>query len=520
MSRLYPIGIQNFEKIRKEGYCYVDKTELIYKLVKTGQYYFLSRPRRFGKSLLISTLESYFHGKSELFEGLAIEKLENEWKRHPVLHLDLNTQKYDNTEKLNNVLNNALCKWEKVYGREESETDLPLRFQGIIERASKMTGQNVVILIDEYDKPMLQAIGNGELMDSFRNTLKAFYAALKSCDRYIRFAILTGVTRFSKVSVFSDLNNLMDISMDDRFANICGITESELYMNFSDDIAMLAEKYNTAESEIKIKLKELYDGYHFTEACEDLYNPFSLLNTFARAKFGNYWFDSGTPTFLVELLKQSRYDLHDLSGVYSSSESLGNIDTMYTNPVPVMFQSGYLTIKGYDSEFDMYELGFPNREVEEGFTKYLFPYYASLRNGNSAFEISNFVKDVRNGETESFMNRLKSFFSDTPYVLVRDLELHYQNVLFIVFKLLGFYTLVEYQTSNGRIDMVVKTDDYIYVMEFKLEGSAEDAINQINERNYVLPFRSDKRTVYKIGVNFSNKTRNIEKWIVERVGVV
>ena len=515
MSKIYPVGIQSFEEIREGGYCYVDKTDLIYQLVKTGKYYFLSRPRRFGKSLLISTLEAYFLGKKELFKGLAMEGLEKDWTTHPVLHLDLNTQKYDTPEALNNVLEENLNYWESLYGASESEIGVARRFNGIIRRAAEKAGQKVVVLVDEYDKPMLQAIGNEPLLTDYRNTLKAFYGALKSNDKYLRFALLTGVTKFSKVSVFSDLNNLMDISLSNRFANICGITENELHRDLEEDIRLLAEANGMNETEARQTLKEWYDGYHFAENTEDIYNPFSLLNTLAEMKFGSYWFETGTPTFLVELLQRSKYDLHRLTEEMATADSLGGIDTMETNPVPILYQSGYLTIKGFDKEFRTYELGLPNKEVEEGFTKFLLPNYASLSSGNPSFEISSFVREVRGGNIDAFMRRLQSFFADTPYELARDLERHYQNVLFIVFKLLGFYTRAEYRTSNGRIDMVVKTDRYIYVMEFKLDGTAEEAIRQINEKGYAAPFTSDGRTLYKIGVNFSNAIRGIERWIVE-----
>ena len=515
MNRIYPVGIQNFEEIRKGNYSYIDKTALVYKLVQSGKYYFLSRPRRFGKSLLLSTLESYFRGKKELFKGLAIEKLEKEWKEYPVLHLDLNTKKYEYSSSINEILNQHLEKWEAQYGDEKKDRSPEERFSYIIEKISKVTGQNVVILIDEYDKPMLQAIGNEDLLTEYRNTLKAFYGTLKSCDRYIKFALLTGVTKFSKISVFSDLNNLMDISMSDRFATICGITENELHCNFKEDIIELGQKNGMTEDETKASLKAMYDGYHFVENSEDIYNPFSILNTFAEMKFGSYWFETGTPTFLVELLQQSRYDLHRFTDEMASADSLGGIDTMSTNPVPILYQSGYLTIKGYDKEFQVYYLGFPNKEVEEGFTKFLLPRYASLETGNPSFEIMSFVKDIRQGNAEAFLKRLQSFFADTPYELARDLELHYQNVLFIVFKLLGFYTQAEYHTSNGRIDMVVKTDKYIYVMEFKLDGTAEEALQQIHDKGYVVPFASDTRKLYKIGVNFSKEIRGIEKWIIE-----
>lgn len=513
--RKYPVGIQNFEKLRRDGYCYVDKTELIYRLASDGGYYFLSRPRRFGKSLLISTLEAYFEGKKELFEGLAIEKLEKEWTVSPVLHLDLNARKYDTPEALVAIINQHLEVWEALYGNEKKDRAPEERFAYIIEKAYRATGHTVAVLIDEYDKPLLQAIGNEPLQQEYRNTLKAFYGVLKSCDRYIRFAMLTGVTKFGKVSVFSDLNNLMDISLSPRFANICGITQKELQEDFAEDIRMLAQANDMTEEQAAMELKQWYDGYHFTEKGDDIYNPFSLLNTFAELKFGSYWFETGTPTFLVELLKMNRYNLSRLTSEVAMAESLSGIDTLEENPVPILYQSGYLTIKGYDREFQSYILGFPNNEVEEGFTKFLLPRYATIPSGNPAFELMSFVKDVRAGKTEDFMKRLQGFFADTPYELARDLELHYQNVMFIVFKLLGFYTQAEYHTSEGRIDLVVKTADYIYVMEFKLDGTAEEAIRQIEEKHYAKPFEADGRKIYRIGVNFSNRLRGIERWIVE-----
>ena len=514
MNRKYPIGIQSFENIRKEGYLYVDKTALIYQLVQTGKYYFLSRPRRFGKSLLLSTLQAYYEGKKELFEGLAMASLEKDWKTYPVLLLDLNAQRYDSVDSLTSILNDTLCEWERLYGTQESETTLSLRFKGVIQRAAEKTGRNVVVLIDEYDKPMLQAIHNKELQSSYRNILKAFYGVLKSKDAYLQFALLTGVTKFSKVSVFSDLNNLMDISMDNRYAAICGITEQELVTDLGEYIRDLSETLQMSYEDLLRELQERYDGYHFVEDSEGLYNPFSLLNTFARKKLGNYWFETGTPTYLVELLKENHYPLEHLTYEQATADTLTGIDTVDSSPIPVLYQSGYLTIKDYDPEFETYTLGFPNKEVEEGFTRFLLPYYAHIRSGSSAFHIVNFVKEVRSGDIDGFMKRLQSFFSDTPYELVRDLELHYQNVLFIIFRLVGFYTQAEYHTSEGRVDLVIRTDQFIYVMEFKLDGTAEEALQQIEEKQYALPFASDSRRLFKVGVNFSNATRNIEKWLV------
>ena len=515
-SKIYPIGIQNFEKIRTDGYFYIDKTALIYQMVKTGSYYFLSRPRRFGKSLLISTLEAYFLGKKELFEGLAMEKLEKDWITYPIFHMDLNTEKYDTRESLDSILNFTLEKWEQQYGTAPSETTFALRFRGLIERAYKQTGQRVVILIDEYDKPMLQAIGNEELQKEFRNTMKAFYSVLKTMDGCIQFAFLTGVTKFGKVSVFSDLNNLDDISMRNQYIDICGVSEKELHDDLEIELHELADIKGVSYHEICDKLREYYDGYHFTHNSIGIYNPFSLLNTFKYKEFGSYWFETGTPTYLVELLKKHHYDLRRMAHEETSISVLNSIDSASDNPIPVIYQSGYLTIKGYDEEFGIYSLGFPNSEVEEGFIKFLLPFYANTNAVESEFEIQKFVREIRIGDYDSFFRRLRSFFADTPYELIRDLELHYQNVLFIVFKLVGFYVKAEYHTSEGRIDLVLQTDKFVYVIEFKLDGTAEDALRQINEKHYALPFEAGgNRRLFKIGVNFNAKMRNIEKWIVE-----
>lgn len=516
VRKKYPIGIQNFEKLRRGGFCYVDKTAQVYELADTGCYYFLSRPRRFGKSLLLSTIEAYFQGKRELFEGLAIESLEKEWNAYPILHLDLNTEKYDTPEALENMLNDALTKWEAEYGACESERSLSLRFQGVIERACAKAGRGVVILVDEYDKPMLQAIGKPELQETYRSTLKAFYGALKSKDGCIRFAMLTGVTKFGKVSVFSDLNNLEDISMHRGFVDICGINEKELLAYFDEDLHEFAASLGKSYDALCAELRESYDGYHFCENTAGIYNPFSLFHALKRMEFGSYWFETGTPTYLVDLLRMHNYNLNELTTEETTAEVLNSIDSMSTDPIPVIYQSGYLTIKGYDSRFGLYRLGFPNREVEEGFVKFLMPFYMSISERKTSFEILNFVREVENGDIDGFMQRLQSLMADTTYEQIqRDHEVHYQNVLFIISKLMGFYVEAEYHTSRGRIDLVLQTDKYVYIMEFKLDGTAEEALRQIKERQYALPFVTDGRRVMLVGVNFSSKTRNVERWLVE-----
>ena len=510
----YPIGIQDFEKLRTNGYSYVDKSRFVYKLATEGEYYFLSRPRRFGKSLFLSTLEAYFQGKKELFEGLAIYDLETEWKKYPIFHIDLNTANFREKDSLYTVLNDYLTTWESKYGTRESEATLALRFKGVIARAAEKEGCGVVILIDEYDKPILQTLRDPELQAEHRAQLKAFYSVLKTQDRYIKFAFLTGVTKFGKVSVFCDLNNLMDISMDHRYISICGMTEKELLTNFKEGINELAEANGDTEEATIAKLKARYDGYHFEENTIGIYNPFSVLNTLSRLRYKDYWFETGTPTFLVDLLKMHNYRLPDMTKERVSDDVINSVDSLSTNPIPVIYQSGYLTIKGYDERFKKYLLGFPNKEVEEGFLNFLLPLYTSAGN-NSPFLVDEFVQDVESGNPERFMQRMKAFFADTSYQVVGNAELYFQNAMYLVFKIMGFYTQVERPTSDGRIDAIIQTPNYIYVIECKLDRTADEAIKQIENNGYAEPFLMDKRKLYKIGVSFSSETRGVAEYKIK-----
>ena len=510
-----PIGIQSFEKLRTEGFRYIDKSHLVYKLAQSGCYYFLSRPRRFGKSLFLSTLEAYFLGKKELFDGLAVAELEKDWIEYPVLHLDLNTQKYGSAEALEYVLDKFLQAQESKYGLSSSGSYFGPRFAAVIQKAYEITGRRVVILVDEYDKPVLQVIGNDSLQEEYRSTLKGFYGALKSCDQYIQFAFLTGVTNFGKVSVFSDLNHLNDISMDQRYYDICGLTEKEIRANLSEEVESMAMELGLHPEEVYAKLKEHYDGYHF---CEDnvpgIYNPFSILNALDKKKIESYWFATGTPTYLVELLKKHNYYLSCLDKEVLSSDELNSIDSASSDPIPVIYQSGYLTIKDYDKEFGLYRLGYPNKEVEEGFVKFLIPYYTNIEQTRSGFEISQFVRCLRNKDIEGFMQRLQAFLSACPYELQPDQERHFQSVMYILTTLCGFYTEVEEHTSRGRMDMTIKTDKYIYIFEFKFNSTAEAALKQISDMGYADKFKNDKREIICIGVNYSSGDRNIDRWLV------
>ena len=514
---IYPIGRQNFENLRNEGFVYVDKTALIYKLVKEGSIYFLSRPRRFGKSLLLSTIEAYFCGKKELFKDLAIEQLEKDWNIHPVLHLDLNAEKYEDLKDLENILDTYMREWEEKYGSTESgNTSLAQRFRAVIRAAKEKTGRNTVVLIDEYDKPILQAIGNKPLQEQFRNTLKAFYGALKSADADLKFALLTGVTKFGKVSIFSDLNNLKDISMSPHFHNICGITEKELHTVFDEEIGELAASNSQTKEESYAQLRTNYDGYHFSYSTDGIYNPFSILWTLSERRYGNYWFNTGTPTYLVELIKKANFNIEELTGYIASEDQLNSIHIDDIDPIPVLYQSGYLTIVNYDKEFGLYTLDYPNEEVKAGFINFLLPFYTKIKEKQSQSLISQFVTNVRSGKAQEFMQQLQSLMAGTPYELIKDLENHYQNVIYIITKLMGLYVQAEYRTSNGRIDILIGTNDYVYIIELKFNGTAQEAIEQIENKDYALPFTTDGRQIIKIGANVDKETRNIKEWIIKQ----
>ena len=515
----YPIGIQSFEKIRTNGFAYVDKTAAIHQLATYGSCYFLSRPRRFGKSLLLSTMKAYFEGKRELFDGLAIAQLEQEWKQYPVLHLDLNAEKYSTPEALVGRLSVHLDRWEQQYGLPPaSSLSVSARFERVIRDAARQSEtRKVVVLVDEYDKPLLEAIGKPELQEEYRQTLKAFYANIKSCDEHIRFAFLTGVTKFSHLTVFSGLNNLKDISLDKHYTDICGITLPEINATFAEGVGQLAQSLNVTYEEMLRQLKAKYDGYHFSsDTSTDIYNPFSLLNALDSGELRSYWFATGTPNFLVEVLRKTDYPLDRLTTEEVDAETMDAIDVMYRDPMPLLFQSGYLTIKGYNPEFMSYRLGFPNKEVEEGFAKFMTAYFHT-GDGNESFSIRKFVEAVRNGDPKDFMNRLQAFFADGDYRLTGELEVYFQNSLLMLFKLMGFYVQVERHTSNGRMDVTIQTQDYIYILELKVDKSAEEALQQIEDKRYAAPFAADPRRLYKIGVSFSSKTRGIEEYrIVER----
>ncbi len=522
MAKLkYPIGIQNFSKIREGGYLYIDKTDYLHALIESGsQYVFLSRPRRFGKSLFLSMAEEFFLGNRELFNGLSISRQNYDWHPCPVLHFDFSGCPTDSDESMVLFINDFLEKYEVTYNIPIDESKLiGLRFKEIILQAHRQTGRQVVVLIDEYDKPLLDSVDNPERQHVFRQQLRSFYGNLKSQDAHIAFAMLTGVTKFGHLSIFSDLNNLMDISMQTRFSGICGITTEELHENLDEGVNNLARSLGVEREEAYEALKKNYDGYHFSpKGSADIYNPFSILNALYAEDLSNYWFQTGTPTFLVKLIKQRGISLQKLDKIEVDVDAVASLSFDYQASLyPVLYQSGYLTIKGYRPELRRLRLGFPNREVEQGFYNQLMKIYIPASKSNSEFSVIDFYDDIMEGNVEAFMTRLQSLFSDFNQDGFSHIEIeqHYQDVVFIIMKLMGFYTHIEYKTASGRIDLLVKTPECIYVFEFKRNKSAEEALRQIDGRDYLLPFKADGRRIVKIGANFSDEIHSISDWITE-----
>ena len=515
MAKKYPIGIQDFAELRTKEYYYVDKTALIYDIVTGGKYYFLSRPRRFGKSLLTSTLKAYFLGRRDLFEGLAIAELEKDWEEYPVFHIDFTGCNYDTYKDLEDRLDVIFSAFETQYG-ETGIKNPALRLGQLIRKAYEKTGKQVVLLIDEYDKPLIDNILNVEIRERMRDLLSGLYSNLKAMDAYLRFGFLTGVSRFSHLNIFSAVNNLNDISFSREYAGICGITESEMLSNFGDDIKMLADEKGLSVEETQNRLAQWYDGYHFAPGTVGIYNPFSLINAFYNKEFTSKWAESGTPTFLVRLVREGMLDLQGIDHLEADMDMLAYSDPVVQNPVALMFQTGYVTITGYDADYGIIELGFPNREVKDAFLKFIVPIYQARHEGSVV--VLKMRRDLDGGNLEGFMTQLKAFFASISYETVkRDYERHYQNLLYTVLYFAGCDVNNEFHTANGRIDCVVKTKTTIYVFEYKIDGNgtAADALRQINEKGYATPFLTDGRPVVKIGVAFSRDTHTIDSWVTE-----
>ncbi|MCR5623424.1 MAG: ATP-binding protein [Treponema sp.] len=518
--RKMPIGIQDFQKLREDGFVYVDKTALVYKLVQNACPYFLSRPRRFGKSLLVTTLEAYFKGRKELFEGLKISEYETEWAEYPVLKFSLAGGSFNKPEGLSHALNGNLNDFEDAYGLPHGDAgDLPGRFKDALGNARKKIGRRVAVLVDEYDNPLLKTFGeNPELEKENRDLFKGFFAVLKDCDGDTRFILFTGVTKFSKVSIFSDLNQLQDISMDGEFADICGITQEEMERDFSPEIDGLAQEHGMTRVECLARLKQLYDGYHFSKKSPGIYNPFSLINALKKKDFGKYWFESGTPTFLVKRLKAMSFNPKSLSdgSLYTMGNALKDYRPDNPDILPLLYQSGYLTIKGYDSEFDSFQLGYPNDEVKFGFTESLSSEYL---HGETPLDVRSFGRDLKEGNTDGLRDRFVALFARLPYAsgMVDDsmLERDFQNVIYLTFLLLGQFVQVEQHSAKGRADCIVETDRSVYIFEFKRDGSADEALVQIASQGYARPYEADSRTLIRIGAVFSSEQKNISEWKVQ-----
>lgn len=515
--KLYPLGIQTFSEIRKRDMLYIDKTEYVYRMASSGKFFFLSRPRRFGKSLLVSTLKSYFEGKKELFRGLALEQLEKEWTEYPVLHFDMSGGKHMEKEQLNRYLLYVLESNEERLGIHSNSTDPNIRLIDLINTIYKKSGKQVVVLIDEYDAPLLDVAHKNDNLDELRQIMRNFYSPLKLCEPYLRFVFLTGITKFSQLSIFSELNNISNISMDEPYSGICGITKEELLTQMSDDIDALAEKMGLTREQTIDKLKENYDGYHFTWPSPDVFNPYSLINCFSKGKIDAYWFGSGTPTYLINML--NRFDVlpANIAKMYAKASSFDAPTENMTSITPLLYQSGYITIKDYEPMSEIYTLDFPNKEIKVGLFESLLPNYLEgmyAETGNVT--IARMSVLIRQNDMDGALKLLQTFFGTVPYCNNTNYEGHYQQVLFIIFSLLTHFLIdVEVHTPNGRVDVVMLTDSRLYIIELKLNKDSNTAMQQINLRNYAQRFALCGKPITKVGINFNTKSGHIENWIIE-----
>ena len=518
--RRLPIGVQSFESLREGGYIYVDKTRYIYNLVHSSKQYFLSRPRRFGKSLFLSTLAAYWEGRQELFEGLAIGELEKDnaeaWQPYPVFYFDFNGENYKSSTALEDVLDKHLCKWEALYGCQAQGT-LSGRFQNLLVTAAEKTGRRCVVLVDEYDKPLLEVLEKNELEEHNKAVFKGFFGTLKSYDKYLQFVFITGVTKFSTVSIFSDLNQLRDISLMGEYAGICGITKAEMKKTLAPEIKAMAAALALTEEDCLQALQAHYDGYHFAPRAEGIYNPFSLLNALADKRLSAYWFATGTPSFLVRRVRQVGLDANRFTNMTLFADEYSLTDYRYENPdiLPLLYQTGYLTIADYDNDANLYILGFPNREVKYGFLKSLLPEYAPIAVPSSGKDIYALRLCAKAGDTEGMGDILTALFASIPYT-TKDapFEHYFQSVLYLVFTLLGQFVQCEVHSSRGRADCIVETEEFVYIFEFKVDKPAREALQQIEDKGYAAPFAADSRQVFKIGVSFDSGQRNLAEWLV------
>ena len=523
--RLYTAGIDDFERIREDGRIYVDKTDLVYKLAHESQFIFLSRPRRFGKSLLCNTLEYYFQGRKDLFEGLAIAELEKDWKQYPVLHFDMSACKNQpNTEEIIRTLENELKAYEALYGRDNAETTPGKRLKGIIERAHEKTGLKTVVLLDEYDAPLLGYLNEPEQLKEVRRIMQEFYQFVKICGKDEQFVFITGITKFSQLSIFSTINNLRNISRLPQYSALCGITRQEMIDYFAPDIEELAKNYRCSYDEMLAMLRQQYDGYHFCDQSDDIYNPYSLMNVFLDKRLNYYWFSSGTPTFLFEEMKRFNTNLLDLPQLQVPSTQFDVPTEGMTSALPLLYQSGYLTIKGYDFRSRQYTLDFPNAEVKVGFLDNFLSRMMHLPNANPQGFAGDFYSRLLDHDVDAAMRAMRSFFSSIPYLEFGEKELddiakyeaYYEVLTYVVFSIFNYMTFTQVKVARGRTDVVVFMNDATYVMELKMRGTAQDALEQINSKDYAIPYQLSGKPVVKIGIAFSQETKTVSNWIVEQ----
>ena len=522
-ARKYPVGIQTFERLRKENYLYIDKTDLVWRMTKESPFVFLSRPRRFGKSLLTTTLDSYFKGQKELFEGLKIMDLETEWERYPVIHIDLSVAKrqpsVDDLRRTLMWLMNPLC---EKYGRSELESSPGKMLNGLVHRAYEQTGKQVAVIIDEYDAPLLDVLHEGQFLEQFRNVMQEFYVQLKANEAMIRFCFITGITKFSQLSIFSTINNLTNISMDPKYAAICGITEDELLTDMKQDIEMLAEHEEYTFDEMWRRLKRQYDGYKFAEVSPDIYNPFSLLKCFLQRKVSNYWFESGTPTFLIRQMQKFRTDITTMDRIEALATDFDQPTEAMTDALPLLYQSGYLTIKEYEKLTDSYILAIPNKEVRTGLVSGLIPAYTGLERRETNGFALRFWRALYKNDLDTAMQEMKAFLAGIPYVEgfqkklaeVKNYEGFYEYTFWLIFNMLNVYAQTQVKCANGRIDFVLQMPAATYVFELKVNGTAQQALDQINDKGYFLPYETEGHKVVKVGVQFDRDTMTIGEWAV------
>ena len=524
MARRYPVGIQTFSRIRREGYVYVDKTDLVWQLAHYATYVFMSRPRRFGKSLLTSTLESYFRGERELFEGLKIMELEQQWEQYPVIRLDVSMAKGQaDADELRSTLLWLLRPLTDIYGREADETSPGKLLTGIIQRAFRQTGKQVVIIIDEYDAPLLDVLHDENELKKMRQVMQEFYGPLKANEQYVKFCFITGITKFSQLSIFSTINNIKNVTLLPRFSAICGITEREVKSVFKEDICQMAEAYGCQPEEMFQKIKLRYDGYHFASVSEDIYNPFSLLNAFGDQELRNYWFESGTPTFLIRQMRHFKTDITSLDRMEVPSSAFDQPTEDMKDALPLLYQSGYLTIKDYDRDIEAYTLSIPNQEVRIGFVKGLLPTYTGLNDTDVQMGFAaKFWRALKSGDIEQAMQEMKAYLAGVPYVEgfkqkleeVAAKEGFYEYTMYLIFSMLNVYARTQVKCAGGRVDMVVWMPDTTYVFELKVNGTAQEALEQIDENGYAFPYKTEGRKVVKVGVKFNADTRVPEDWVV------